>query len=287
MLQGFFNYENPVWRAVARIADFMILNVLWIICCLPVFTIGASTTALYYCTLKIVRDEDYGNFRMFLRSFRQNFKQATVIWLIMSVLGLVLGFDYYFFGQVMQGHDQIRFLFRAVVGAIGIFWVFELLYVFPILSRFDNTIRKTMTNAAYMSVRYIGSTLGMLLTDGLLVFFVYLSMYYLPQLTMVLLLIGFPAIAWVNSTRLEHIFKDYMPAEIDPKDEPLRPILTDVVLSDRDDASGGAGQQAMDEGRQDMDDGSQDAALADEAPKGEDLPGGRHNQGEDTSGGGV
>ena len=66
MLQGFFNYDNPIWRFIGRLGDMVVLNILWIICSIPIITIGASTTALYYCTLKIVRNEDYGDIKMFI-----------------------------------------------------------------------------------------------------------------------------------------------------------------------------------------------------------------------------
>lgn len=57
MLQGFFNYDNPVWRFIGKLGDLILLNILWIVCSIPVFTIGASTTAVYYVTLKLARDE--------------------------------------------------------------------------------------------------------------------------------------------------------------------------------------------------------------------------------------
>ena len=56
MLQGLFNYDNPVWRFIGKLGDLILLNILWIICSIPVFTIGASTTAVYYVTLKLARD---------------------------------------------------------------------------------------------------------------------------------------------------------------------------------------------------------------------------------------
>ena len=63
MLQGIFNYVNPVWRFIGKLGDLIILNILWIVCSIPVFTAGASTTAVYYVTLKLVRDEDDSTIR--------------------------------------------------------------------------------------------------------------------------------------------------------------------------------------------------------------------------------
>ena len=69
MLQGLFNYDNPVWRFIGKLGDLILLNLLWLICCIPVFTAGAATTAVYYVTLKLVRDEDDSTIRSFLPLF--------------------------------------------------------------------------------------------------------------------------------------------------------------------------------------------------------------------------
>ena len=69
MLQNLFNYDNPVWRFIGKFGDLIVLNILWIITSIPIVTIGASTTAMYYVTLKLVRDEDGYTIRSYFRSF--------------------------------------------------------------------------------------------------------------------------------------------------------------------------------------------------------------------------
>ena len=96
MFQGLFNYDNPVWRFIGKLGDLVLLNLLWVICCIPVFTAGAATTAVYYVTLKLVRDDDGSTIKSFFHSFTQNFKQATAIWLMILVAGGLLGFDLWF-----------------------------------------------------------------------------------------------------------------------------------------------------------------------------------------------
>ena len=97
MLSGIFNYDNPFWRFIGKLCDVMILNVLWVLCSIPVVTMGASTTAVYYVTLKLVRDEDGYTFRSYFRSFKENFKQATAIWLLLLGTGIILLIDIRFF----------------------------------------------------------------------------------------------------------------------------------------------------------------------------------------------
>ena len=80
-----FNLENPVWNFMGKVADLVILNLLALICSIPIVTIGASWTAMYYVTIKIVRKEEGYIIRDFFRSFKENFKQATIIWLLTTL----------------------------------------------------------------------------------------------------------------------------------------------------------------------------------------------------------
>ena len=230
MLQGFFNYDNPIWRFVGRLGDMILLNVLWILCSLPIVTIGASTTALYYCTLKIVRNEDDGDIKMFFKSFKLNFKQATIIWIPMLLLGMLLVFDFNFFGIALAGAGAARILLQGITIAMMVIWIFVFTYVWPLLSRFDNTVKNTVTNAAYMSIRYLGSTLSMLISDVIIIAIGYVALYYMAWITAFMVLMGYPLLAWVNSTMLDHIFEKYMPKQDPAKDKEVRPILQDINL---------------------------------------------------------
>ena len=88
-----FNMDNKFFTVMGHVADLMILNIVFLICCLPVVTIGASLTALHYVTLKMARNEESYIVRSFFKSFKQNFRQATIINLIMLAVGAVLYVD--------------------------------------------------------------------------------------------------------------------------------------------------------------------------------------------------
>lgn len=92
-MSNFFNMDNGLFRALGKLADLMLLNILFLVCSLPIFTIGASFTAMYYVTLKLAENEEGYIARGFLKSFKQNFKQATIIWLILLFFGIVLVLD--------------------------------------------------------------------------------------------------------------------------------------------------------------------------------------------------
>lgn len=215
-MQNLFNYDNPVWRFIGKLGDLIMLNLLWIICSIPVFTLGASTTAVYYVTLKMVRDEEDGVFRGFFRSFTSNFKQATAIWLILLAASAIIGFDFWFFytgqaGTAVTGTMQT--VLTAVFGGAILILVFVALYVFPLQARFYNPVKKTLFNAFFMSVRHLVQTLGILVADVAVVGGIWLSLYYVPQVFILFVLMGMPLIAFLNSYFFEAVFKRYMPSE--------------------------------------------------------------------------
>ncbi len=219
MFSGFFNYDNPVWRFIGKFWDVIILSFLWGICSIPVFTIGASTTAMYYVTLKLVRDEDGYTFRSFFKSFKENFKQATIIWLIMLAAGLILGGDLWFFLRVFKGSSQFRSIMIAIFLAFSFIYLAIFTYVFPLQSRFYNTVKKTLFNAFFMSIRHFLHTLGMLAIDVVLII---VALFYFPPL----MLFGVALLAFANSYMLSAVFKRYMPEE-QRDDGEMRPLFAD------------------------------------------------------------
>ena len=158
---GFFNYDNPVWRFVGRIWDLFILTLLWVVCSIPIVTFGASTTAMYYCTLKIAKDRDSGGmFTMFFHSFKDNIGQSTIIWIIMAFIGGILFFDIRFFSFYSPIHNTV---FRIIIFTVTCFLIllrlFIFLYIFPIQAKFINSIKQTFKLALFMSIKHLVRTI--------------------------------------------------------------------------------------------------------------------------------
>lgn len=202
-MSGFFSYDNPVMRFIGKLGDVIILNILWVICSIPIVTIGAATTAAYYVTLKLVRDEEGHTVRAFLKSFRENFRQSTIIWLILLAAGAVIGFDLYLFTVAQNVSETFRVLMMAVLMALSILYLSVFTYIFPVQSRFHNPIKRTFLNAAFMSFRHLPQTIVMLILEGGITF---LMFTYVPQL----ILFGLPLVFFLNSYLLNWIFKKYM-----------------------------------------------------------------------------
>lgn len=159
----FFSYESKFSQLLLKLSYSCYLNLLWLICSLPIVTIGASTTALYYASLKLIREEENSVTRQFFRSFRENFRQATVLWLILLGVGLFLagdGYILYHLRQSAEGSLAVLWtLILAVVIAASIVYVIVLLYVFPLLASVSNTNRAMLKNAFLIGTHYLFATI--------------------------------------------------------------------------------------------------------------------------------
>ena len=170
----FFSYESKFSQLLLKLCYACYLNLLWMLCSIPIVTIGASTTALYYASLKIVRGEESYAGRMFFRSFKENFRQATVLWLILLGVGLFLGADGYILYHLRQSSTGtlavIWTVILAVVIAAAVLYVIVLEYVFPLLASVSNTNRAMFKNAFLIGTHYLFATI--------LVFAVHFAMFF-------------------------------------------------------------------------------------------------------------
>lgn len=210
MFRSMFNYDSPFWRFMGRLGDLMLLNFLWMLCSLPVISFGASTTALYYCMIKIILDEDNGMIRMFFKSFRQNFRQATVIWLILFLLGGLFTFDFYYFSKAFPEGSGIRIALLSVTGAFILLWGFVFLYVWPLLSRYENTIARTLMNSAFLSLRCLGRTILILVMDAAFALLFLAGLYIMPFFSPLIFLLGLPSMTYMNALILLPAFRRNM-----------------------------------------------------------------------------
>ncbi len=199
-----FDMDSPLMRFLNRMADMLILNFLMILCCIPIITIGAACTAMHYVLLKIVRDEEGYLVKGFFKSFVRNFKQATIAWLLMLVVIAVYLGDWLIFNY--SGVEFPKALVIAVV-AVGAVAFLISLYVFPLMARFENTVRNTFKNAAILAFANLPKTLGMAVLYALPLIIGYFSAY--SYIFIFMFGISLPAFgaAWMYSG----IFKRFEP----------------------------------------------------------------------------
>lgn len=205
----FFNPDSPLMRFLTKLADLMILNLLFLLSCIPVVTIGAAWTAMYYVTLKMVRDEEDSIVRGFFRAFRRNWKQATILWLMVLGLGAVIVLDIRFLNAM--GDSSTAATMKTAVEILGVLGLMVLQYLFPGLARFEASTGNTLKNACLLAVGNLPKTL---LLSGAAVGAVYLSCWSnltISVAIVVWVLMGFALMAYGNSGVLVKIFDNCLP----------------------------------------------------------------------------
>ena len=215
----FLNYDSKFSRVMIKVCYACLLNLLWMVCSLPVFTIGASTTALYYACLKIVREEGFNAAGLFFHSFKQNFKQATVLWLIMLTVGIFLGGDAYILNHLRTTTTGAAAVFwtilMALIIAAAVVYVIVLLYLFPLLASVENTNFAMIKNSFLIGTHYLFSTI--------LMFAIHFVMFYIIVAVFTpMFLLGEGLVAMICSWLIKNILKS---VTYNPNPEP--PITED------------------------------------------------------------
>ncbi len=200
----FFDMDSPVMRFLNRVGDLMILNFLMIVCCIPIITAGAAFTAMHYVLLKIVRGEEGYLVRGFFKSFRSNFKQATLIWLLMLLVVAVYAGDTWIFNY--SGLVFPKALVIAVV-AVAILLLMAAVYVFPLLARFENSVKNTLKNAMLLTFANLPKTILMMACYILPFVLGYFSTYAL----LFVIMFGISAPAYAAAWIYSGIFKKLEP----------------------------------------------------------------------------
>ncbi len=144
-----FGADGPVMNFLSKVTDMMILNLLTLFLCLPIVTGGAALTALYYVTGRMIRGESYSVLKTYFSSFKSNFKQATCEWLMVLALAALLFVDI-----SVLNYNATRFprIFFYLLIAIAIILFILLQFLFPLQSRFENPVKKTIHNTIILSM---------------------------------------------------------------------------------------------------------------------------------------
>lgn len=210
-MSNFFNLDNPLFSVLNKICDMLFLSIVYILLCLPIVTIGPASTALYYTMVKVIRKERGYVFREFFKSFRLNFKRASIVGVMLVIAFAVLAFDlFYAYGLTSPDSSKGSVLMGVFIG-ISFLVVAVSIYIFPILSRFDMTIKQLIKAAIYMSMRHMHFTILMMLVNALAVVLIYFffAFIFIAPATVIL----------VNSFMMELVFKKYMPVSDRPPEE--------------------------------------------------------------------
>ena len=199
---GIFAPDGKLARILNRIGGLMVLNILTLVCCLPLITAGAAMTALYTMTLRMARNEDGKIISGYFGAFRENFRQATLLWVIFGGLMLFLAFDIYILQNVS---GTFGLVYRILLFVILLGFGMETIHIFAVQARFDNTPKNTAKNALLFCVGHFPQAVLMLAVTVCPLLLLSVSFRFIS----VVFLIGLSGPAYLASLYFTAIFRRY------------------------------------------------------------------------------
>ena len=159
-----FSMDNALFRAIDKFVDLIWLNLLTVVCALPIITAGASLTAMYHVLIKRAMKEEGTITVPFFRAFRSNFKNATCIWILALLIFAIYAYNIYLLSAgIMDGMGKMNVISGCVITVVLFFLLMVLSYAFPLLSRYDNGVKQTLKNAVLLSFAYFPKSISMVI----------------------------------------------------------------------------------------------------------------------------
>lgn len=198
-----FNLDNGFFAFMGKVWDLIWLNILWVVCCIPIVTIGPATTALYYAVVKVIRRERGYVTREFFHSFKDNLKLGSLSTIVYLILAYILYVDFTFaFAKKNEGATTGEFLVAGFIAVTTII-VFTLVFTYPILSRFTLNFKGLFKTSFLISMKHFPTSFFLtvlVVACGLGIYIMPLFLFVVPSLCCL-----------INSLLIERVFKKYMP----------------------------------------------------------------------------
>ena len=197
--------DSPIMSFLARVADLVILNVLWLLCCLPVVTAGASTTAMYHVVRHLQEESISSVTRDFFRSFKSDFRQATPVYLLLLIPTAAVVMNAWILSA--QSSDVVPVYVRAIWMVSALMLTFVVSFVYPVMAYFDDTVWKTLRTAAVLAVAKLPRTVLISAINLLPIIMLFVSLPFFLRSSIFWLLIGGSLTAYLNMLILRPVFK--------------------------------------------------------------------------------
>ena len=198
-MRDFFSLDGPFNKYGTVLADILILSLMWLFFSLPLFTVGAATSALFYVTTRRIANREGYVTQDFWIAFKANFRKATVIWIMLVLLAFLLVFNLLNIGAV----GNLRVIIFPVQIIILVQTVFMTVYIFPMLSRFDMDIKQVLKSSFFMANRHLPTSL----TCVVLLFGVFISIWFMP----IMFFVAPGLYGLLSSYMVMRVFKKYRP----------------------------------------------------------------------------
>lgn len=202
---AFFSPDSKFMQAMARVYDLVILNLLFLLSCVPLITIGAASAALYTVCFRIGTDREQGIFRSYFQAFRENFRQGTMLWLI-AVVFLGAGIVNVLLFYAMEGPLHSLFLLMTAMVVLELM-IYS--YAFPLISQFHNKNLPTLKNALFLSLGYLPRSLVIAVVNVFPLALALVDPYLFLQTGFLWAFLYFSAAAYINALLLKKVFAPY------------------------------------------------------------------------------
>ena len=205
-MQALFSPDSKFMLAMNRICDLLVLNLLFLITCIPLFTIGAALTAMYTVCFRFGTDREQGLVKSYFVAFRDNFRQSTLLWLVFLLFGGSALCNILLFSSLT---GPLRYAF-VLFGILFLIVLLMAAYAFPLLSQFCNGSRATLKNALALSIGYLPRSLLITAVNIFPFFLLLWDLYLFLQAGFLWITLYFSAAAYLNSLLLKKVFAPYL-----------------------------------------------------------------------------
>ncbi len=202
-----YQEQHIIIRILTHIFDFILLNILWLLTSIPIVTLGAATAALYSVMMSVVEKKEGYIIKDYWKAFCRNFKQSTVVWILLLFLGACLWFDLTLIGVVPGLFRQIG---TVVLGAVLIFYFMECIFVFPLIAKFENSTGNMIKNALLIPVSRLPYALMILFMTGTAIIVTFLNQRTIMIGAVIWSAIGVSVLSYANSLLLVKMLAPFM-----------------------------------------------------------------------------
>lgn len=214
-MKKLLSLDSPIVQFMEHVADFFILNLLTVLCCIPVITVGAALTAHIKIMQNLVLGEEQPVVKAYFRAFKENFKQATVVWLFTALLIAFYAADifviYVYFGD---GWANLTYI---VLGILGFVALGVVCYTFALIARYENTVKEHLRNGFILTMAYLPRTLLLVLLAAIPLLMAIISIELFLNTLMIWLTFGISLILFLQALVCKPVI-----LSLDPQEEEVQ-----------------------------------------------------------------
>ncbi len=192
-----FAFDGPIMRLTTAIGNLILINCLFLSCSIPIITIGAALTAMQKLTQDMAADKESKLVSTFFSTFRQSFKQSTLFWLLILLMSL---------STICVFLGNFSIILRLVISEISIFIFIISLYLFPLIARYQNTLKEHLINSIVLAFTHLPRTVLLLALHNLPFLLVALPMDILLKISLSFVFLGFSLISFLANLILIPVF---------------------------------------------------------------------------------